>query len=273
MAIASCGQRANTPRTKEVAVDTIMRAHLPFNLHYGMNKDEYEHVKDSLNGLGQLSRWGTEYNFEDVRLGITPYYDAQGRLAQLELSSFGVYDTKQAQSLEKGFIPLVERMLTLQGINLNAYKKTVKDSVFGNKKYHKNISYTKPGYGEIYISNNTILVVQFRNEEATTQIRKQVEESTQQIIKDAIKDVESGRVRQKVENSTLDGSVLQVKNYLKNTLADPKSYDGIEWSPVQKTSDGYKVRHKFRAKNSLGGYVIEEHIFVLNEYGEVIDVI
>jgi hypothetical protein len=45
---------------------------------------------------------------------------------------------------------------------------------------------------------------------------------------------------------------------------------GMEWSPVTKTADGgYIVRHKYRAKNSFGGYVIEEKIFTLDSKGNV----
>ena len=73
-----------------------------------------------------------------------------------------------------------------------------------------------------------------------------------------------------VVNSGWDGSVYQVKSYLKSNLKDPGSYDGIEWSKVlQRSENGYMVRHKYRAKNSFGGYVIENKIFYLTEYGDV----
>lgn len=78
-----------------------------------------------------------------------------------------------------------------------------------------------------------------------------------------------------VKNNYLDSSVHQVESYLRNYLNDPKSYEGIEWSKVNETknNDNYKywVRHKFRAKNSLGGYVIENKIFYLDKNGNVIN--
>ena len=77
----------------------------------------------------------------------------------------------------------------------------------------------------------------------------------------------------RIENSPWDGSVYQVKKYVKSNLKDQSSYESIEWSPVQKTEKGYVVRHKFRAKNSFGGYVVEEYIITLNDNGDVIDVI
>lgn len=78
-----------------------------------------------------------------------------------------------------------------------------------------------------------------------------------------------------VVNSVYDGSVYQVENYLKREyLKDPQSYDGIDWSTVQKEDNNslykYSVRHKYRAKNSFGGYVIEEKIFYLDKSGNVI---
>lgn len=82
--------------------------------------------------------------------------------------------------------------------------------------------------------------------------------------------------KNKVVNSAWDSSVWQVKNYLKNNyLKDPSSYEAIEWSAVQEIqgSPNYKycIRHKYRAKNSFGGYVIENKIFYLDDNGTVVD--
>ncbi len=76
-----------------------------------------------------------------------------------------------------------------------------------------------------------------------------------------------------VSNSAWDGSVYQVERYLKRYLKEPDSFQAIEWSPVQETDTGYIVRCKYRAKNSFGGYVIENQIFTLNRNGNVLSVI
>ncbi|MBV9991314.1 MAG: zinc ribbon domain-containing protein [Alphaproteobacteria bacterium] len=73
-----------------------------------------------------------------------------------------------------------------------------------------------------------------------------------------------------VENSEWDGSVFQVKEWLNENLKDPDSLEFINWSPVQKTKTGYMVRAKYRAKNSFGGYVIENKIFILDSSGHVV---
>ena len=75
-----------------------------------------------------------------------------------------------------------------------------------------------------------------------------------------------------VYNSPWDGSVAQVESWLRKNLKDPDSYKGIEWSPVAKVDNQtfkYMVRHKYRAKNSFGGYVVENKTFFLDANGNV----
>ncbi len=78
-----------------------------------------------------------------------------------------------------------------------------------------------------------------------------------------------------VKNNRADGSVWQIKAHLKTNLKDPKSYQAIEWGEVRqikKDPAQYVVRHKYRAKNSLGGQVITIGYFTLNAKGDVIKV-
>jgi len=75
-----------------------------------------------------------------------------------------------------------------------------------------------------------------------------------------------------VHNLSLDGSVPQVESWLKQNLKDPDSFKAIEWSKVSKNANGYFVRCKYRAKNSLGGYAVENKLFMLNSSGEVVTV-
>ena len=72
-------------------------------------------------------------------------------------------------------------------------------------------------------------------------------------------------------NRTDSSVMVGVKSYLRETLKDPGSYKEIEWSPSGINSAGqYYIRHKYRAKNSFGGYVVEEKIFYLNQSYKVI---
>ncbi len=76
-----------------------------------------------------------------------------------------------------------------------------------------------------------------------------------------------------VENSQWDGSVSQVKRWFNENARDPDSLQFIEWSPVVKTANGYKVRVKFRAKNGFGGYnEPEQRFFTFDQAGNVVDV-
>ena len=76
-----------------------------------------------------------------------------------------------------------------------------------------------------------------------------------------------------VKNNKWNGGVKQVEDYLKYSyLRDPDSYESIEWSEVKEKSDGYYVRHKYRAKNGFGGMVVTNQLFHLDFSGNVVDV-
>ena len=60
-----------------------------------------------------------------------------------------------------------------------------------------------------------------------------------------------------------DGVCYCVKDYLKENLKDPKSLKIINCSVVQCKDGEYYQRVKYRAKNSFGGYVIENMAFKL----------
>lgn len=73
-----------------------------------------------------------------------------------------------------------------------------------------------------------------------------------------------------VSNSAWNGSVLQVEQYLKRHLKDPSSLEVIEWgNVVSGPGNDFMVRVKYRAKNSFGGYAIEQKVFRLDANGAV----
>ncbi len=81
-----------------------------------------------------------------------------------------------------------------------------------------------------------------------------------------------------VYQSKFDASVSQVVNYLQSNLKDPNSYESISWSNLtnisQNNNENYywMVRHKYRAKNSFGGYNIEDQAFYLDSLGNILDI-
>ena len=58
-----------------------------------------------------------------------------------------------------------------------------------------------------------------------------------------------------------------VRVYLKrHYLKDPDSYEGISWEAFgiyNKDNNTYFALHKYRAKNSYGGYVVEGKTFCI----------
>lgn len=75
------------------------------------------------------------------------------------------------------------------------------------------------------------------------------------------------QIGEKPENSTWDAAVRPVTEYLETHLKDPDSVEYIEWSPVHlyhvEGKPYWRVRAKYRAKNSFGGYVVEEKLFYM----------
>lgn len=70
---------------------------------------------------------------------------------------------------------------------------------------------------------------------------------------------------EKPKKSVWNGIALTVKVYLKENLKDPKSLDIGECSDLINVPDKnqYLQRVKYRAKNSFGGNVINNHLFLL----------
>lgn len=82
---------------------------------------------------------------------------------------------------------------------------------------------------------------------------------------------------QTITNSEWDGSVELVKGFLHNNLNDWNSYESIEWSKIAKVADSttdstgvyYIVRNKFRTKNEMGGTMIYNWVFKIDNAGNV----
>jgi len=74
------------------------------------------------------------------------------------------------------------------------------------------------------------------------------------------------------ENSPWDGSVREVKQYLKAVALDPESLKYEHWwPPIYSDSRGWLVKCDWRGKNAFGGYVRSIDVFVI-QHGRVVDV-
>lgn len=83
------------------------------------------------------------------------------------------------------------------------------------------------------------------------------------------KESQEATPKEVVYNDEWDGSVRQVKEYLKDNLNDPNSYDAVEWSPViqQPETKDFSVRHKYRAKNAFGATILFNQVFIMDSIG------
>ena len=113
-------------------------------------------------------------------------------------------------------------------------------------------------------SGNDYIYIECRNQPFASKLKKNEASST---------DTPSTVTYEaEVKNNKWNGGVKQVEDYLEITLRDPDSYESIEWSEVKRKEDGFYVRHKYRAKNGFGGYVVTNQLFHLDFSGNVVDV-
>ena len=122
------------------------------------------------------------------------------------------------------------------------------------------------------VSDMHAIKVKYENRPVTAQIEREIEAFRKNEMHEESSPSFSTVSSVEVKNNKWNGGVKQVEDYLERTLRDPDSYESIEWSEVKEKSDGYYVRHKYRAKNGFGGYVVANQLFHLDFSGNVIDV-
>lgn len=239
---------------------------LPFGLRYNISQKEAFVILDSLVDKKILTipyQGSKEYNYQlqfdkTVTLSISPRF-YNNLLYYIDIREGDLLNNKSRKENYK----IARTFFKSQKINLNAYNK-MNDNI--SKEYTWNRDNKKYEIS-LYYDNSFILI--FEDGSISKKVNK---ESSAQVIKEASERYEKKEGGQNVQNSSWDGSVRHVEVYLKNTLKDPKSYESIEWSKVIETETGYVVWHKYRAKNSFGGYVIENQKFYLDFKGNVIKV-
>lgn len=154
---------------------------------------------------------------------------------------------------------------------VNYYKKIFKDFKYLNLPdlHHPSHIWSKGNMvyriKELHslLNSAELIIVECENRPITAIIEREKQEELSSSIDPRVD----------VKNSEWDGSVKQVKDFLKNGyLRDPDSYESIEWSEVKEKDDGYYVRHKYRGKNGFGGYVVANQLFHLDFSGNVVEV-
>lgn len=245
---------------------------LPFGFKFNMTSNQVDSVLVSSFDKENLSRWSDDKNTYSLKKctfggltfsGILDFGFYEDKLYRLKISSSSYPgDRLDASAYSKIETYLSQNFSSWDKIDFllsgaaeertNVWYAWFKDNMEVELAYR---------FDQVEVTYSNLPISEYLSKEAT---KKHVEEAQERA---------AAGPAAKVENSSWDGSVRQVEKYLKNTLKDPKSYESIEWSEVQKDGSNYKVRHKYRAKNSFGGYVVSNQIFVINRQGEVVNVI
>jgi len=234
---------------------------LPLNFEFGMTRDEVNKHLEKLVKKGVISKKGDKYYDYDYilesgqKIGTsieTSFYE--DRLYDLYFSLHGLkFDYELIAAIDKEITNKVDSTYK----RISYYMLDYDDSKMWIIKWFKENQY-------IYLRNAAGTDIHFVN----APIERIADEKRNQKL------LERARMKAGIEvkNSSLDGSVSQVVKYLKNNLKDPDSYESIEWGNVTETDNGYIVRHKYRAKNSFEGYVIEHQIFHIDWQGNITSV-
>lgn len=152
-----------------------------------------------------------------------------------------------------------------------------KDKLKNDFEYYDFPDYLISWYKHIWVKDNLVISIQYRKGDSILPIMiefenrpvtAKIENQKRSEFEESITPTPTAEVK----NNKWNGGVKQVEDYLERTLRDPDSYESIEWSEVKQKADGYYVRHKYRAKNGFGGYVVTNQLFHLDFNGNVVDV-
>jgi len=241
---------------------------LPFGLEYYKSKDYVNHTLSNLVSKGLLDKYSDDtydykymFNENEISLRITPVFHNDS-LYKIDVRKELDHKTSfpEGESNKKQ-LKITKSLLKNLKIDLADYRELPKN-IFNFPEWgHED--------GSISLIGGKSFIIIFEDKIISDKLSKV---RNREISKMAIERLENGPDA-KVENSTWDGSVGQVKKYLDKNLIDKKSYESIEWYEVQKNETVYRVRHKYRAKNKIGVYTIEDQIFTLDINGNIINVI
>ena len=234
---------------------------LPLDFEFGMTRNEVNKHLEKLVKKGVISKKGDKHYGYDYVLESGQKVETSVWTVFYEDKLYDLHFTLYGDKFDYEFIAAIDKEITNKVDStyerISHYMLDYNDSKIWFIKWFKENQY-------IYLSTDFLTSIHFVNAPI-----KKIEEETR-----TKKILENTRTKTgaEVKNSSWDGSVSQVVKYLKNNLKDPNSYESIEWGNVTETDNGYAVRHKYRAKNSFGGYVIENQIFHIDWQGNITSV-
>lgn len=222
---------------------------LIYNFKFGMTEDEVNSLKDSLKKVGLFD------SFDELKIFYDKSYQLENSIKTKKFVKGDIRFIFENEKLSKLFIEMREPDLRkIIKIYTNLYS-------IPDVHYQSDNDYNKYNW---IIGNQEIEILDFGSfmhiyhfdytSVSLEELEKRKEELDRRVY---------------VGNDDYDGSVKQVEAYLKGNLKDPRSYESISWSKVMHKDSYYLVRHEYRAKNTYGGYVIENKLFYIDLYGEI----
>ena len=220
------------------------------NFKFGMTKDEVVKLKDSLIQKGILDKYSDKIKIYETR--------------KKELNN-----NENIEKIITGIISLDYENNKLNNLNIDIEKSDFKNAlkIFTSFYSTPDLFLDKGKYGTKYawiIENQEITISynygfpKINYYDYTSVNPEEMQRRKEEFAR-----------RSYVGNDDYNGSVKQVIAYLKENLKDTRSYESISWSKVMHKDGYYLVRHKYRAKNSYGGNVIENKLFYIDLYGDV----
>lgn len=230
---------------------------LPLGFNFGMLKDDVEkQIKKLEDSKTITSIVNDKYEYQyTTKKGVPINYWMECKYFENELYSLVFSVMGNENEVKDAIIEELNSELDSTYLRIG-YWEELADSKFTFNKWIK-------GNQVIFLKNVNGLDLIYTNAPIDKIVRTNE-------INNLINEVNKKQKFIEVKNSIWDGSVSQIKIYLKSNLKDPDSYESIEWSNVTETPEGYMVRHKYRAKNSFGGYIIENKLFYMDKKGNVI---
>lgn len=299
----SCSERAKNEKVIKDAKQLIEKAgeskestlNLPLGFQFGWTEEYSKKYVDSLKKVGvvmvdDFPRFTYKYpQYKGLKADVELFFvdDCLARMAFQHK-----YKTENILESTKEFAELLKHYIYLSGSTRLKYKIPVTgiddesnwDEVDLAIKDNLVVMYKKIKYStflqeeKVYVFSNqpkAKKISEYMTQKQAERGYSRFEEikETENWVKEHEEEIENAAYKMKVENNSSDGSVWQVKQYLDKNLKDPDSYKSIEWGKVMRNSEGYQVRHKYRAKNSFGGYVIEEYIYQIDIEGNVVGIV
>lgn len=235
-------------RLKSLRKDSINND-LIYNFKFGMTKNEVKSIEDSLTKVELFE------SFNNLKIFYNEDYQLQNSINSNQFIEGNItvsYENNKLNNLNIG----IEKsdFKTALKVFISCYSTPdlfLDDGKFGTKY--------------AWIIGNQEITINYRYGFPEINYYDFISVSLEEIQR---REEEFAR-RAYVGNNDYDGSVSQIVTYLNENLKDPHSYESISWSKVMHKDGYYLVRHKYRAKNSLGGDVIENKLFYIDLYGAI----